>query len=65
VLTRERAGLNTARGVRFCGHGGPRTTTNCLLLCRACHQDVHAHTLLIRGEDANAADGVAFERCQW
>jgi 5-methylcytosine-specific restriction endonuclease McrA len=45
--------------------GGRWTTANCLLLCRACHQDVHAQILCIRGTDANREDTVTFERRRW
>jgi 5-methylcytosine-specific restriction endonuclease McrA len=45
--------------------GGRWTTDNCVLLCRACHQDVHARILTTTGADADRADGVRFERRRW
>ena len=51
--------------VQFRSHGGPWTTTNCMLLCRECHQDVHARILIVHGRDADAPEGLTFERRQW
>jgi 5-methylcytosine-specific restriction endonuclease McrA len=51
--------------LKYRSRGGRWTTANCLLLCRACHQDVHAQILRIRGTDANRANAVMFERRQW
>ena len=45
--------------------GGPWTTANCVLLCRACHQDVHARILIVRGTNADASADLAFERQRW
>ena len=33
--------------------GGENSTRNCLVLCRICHQRVHAYRLFIEGDDAN------------
>ena len=51
--------------LQFRSHGGRWTTANCLLLCRACHQDVHARILRISGGDADAPTTVQFERVRW
>jgi 5-methylcytosine-specific restriction endonuclease McrA len=45
--------------------GGTWTTANCVLLCRECHQDVHARILIIGGCDADSRDGLTFERRRW
>ena len=50
--------------VQFRSQGGPWTTANCILICRDCHQDVHARILIVHGHDADT-DGVTFERQQW
>jgi hypothetical protein len=51
--------------VQFRSQGGRWTTANCVLVCRPCHQDLHARTLIIVGTDADAPDGLAWERRQW
>ena len=51
--------------LQFRSRGGPWTTANCVLLCRACHQDVHARMLIIGGGDADTRDGLTFERRRW
>jgi 5-methylcytosine-specific restriction endonuclease McrA len=51
--------------VQLRSHGGPWSTTNCVLLCRDCHQDVHARILIVQGRDADAPDGLTFERQRW
>lgn len=51
--------------LQYRSRGGRWTTANCVLLCRACHQDVHAKTLSITGADADDLDGLVFERRQW
>jgi 5-methylcytosine-specific restriction endonuclease McrA len=51
--------------LRYRSRGGRWTTANCLLLCRACHQHVHAQILRIRGTDANREDDLSFERRAW
>lgn len=37
----------------FRSRGGHDTTGNLVLICAACHADVHAHRLTITGDDAN------------
>jgi HNH endonuclease len=52
--------------VQYRSQGGRWTTTNCVLLCRACHQEVHARILVITGTDADDLAGLVFERrCWW
>ena len=51
--------------VRYRSQGGRWTTTNCVLLCRACHQDVHARILAITGSNADDPGGLTFERRVW
>jgi 5-methylcytosine-specific restriction endonuclease McrA len=51
--------------LRFRSRGGKWTTTNCVVLCRDCHQDVHARILIITGVDADVRDGLQFERRRW
>jgi RNA-directed DNA polymerase len=51
--------------VCYRSHGGRTSTANCLLLCRRCHQDVHARILRIVGTDANDIEALRFERHQW
>ena len=51
--------------VQYRSHGGPWTTANCVVLCRECHQDVHARILIIAGRNADAPDGLTFERRRW
>jgi 5-methylcytosine-specific restriction endonuclease McrA len=51
--------------VQLRSHGGPWTTANCVLLCRDCHQEVHARIVIISGRDADVQDGLTFERQRW
>jgi 5-methylcytosine-specific restriction endonuclease McrA len=51
--------------VRYRSQGGRWTTANCVLLCRTCHQDVHARILAITGSDADDPRGLTFERRTW
>jgi 5-methylcytosine-specific restriction endonuclease McrA len=51
--------------VRFRSHGGRWTVANCVWLCRACHQDVHAGLWRVTGANANAPHGVQFTRRRW
>jgi 5-methylcytosine-specific restriction endonuclease McrA len=51
--------------LRFRSRGGRWTTANCLLLCRRCHQDVHARILVLTGDDADRPDAVTWERHRW
>jgi 5-methylcytosine-specific restriction endonuclease McrA len=51
--------------VRYRSQGGRWTTANCVLLCRACHQDVHARILAIGGSNADDPRGLTFERRAW
>jgi len=51
--------------LRYRSHGGRWTTANCLLLCHACHQDVHAALLVVIGANADQPDGVHFEARRW
>jgi 5-methylcytosine-specific restriction endonuclease McrA len=52
--------------LRWRSQGGKWTTTNCVLLCRNCHQEAHARVLLITGVNADVPDGLQFERrCWW
>lgn len=46
--------------LKFRSKGGQDTTANLVLLCAECHAEVHAHTLVIVGEDANGP--LRFER---
>ena len=48
--------------VQYRSQGGRWTTANGVLLCRACHQDVHARILIIVGLNADDPAGLAFER---
>lgn len=40
--------------------GGKNTTSNCLALCRLCHQFIHLHSLVIHGDSADGQ--LQFER---
>ena len=51
--------------VRYRSCGGRWTTANDVLLCQACHQDVHARILLIWGTNADVAADLVFERQRW
>jgi hypothetical protein len=37
------------------------TTSNCVLLCRASHQDVHGRILVIQGREADDPAGLVFD----
>jgi hypothetical protein len=51
--------------LRYRSCGGPWTTTNCLVVCAECHQDLHAGLLVATGVNANTPGGVRFERRRW
>ena len=51
--------------VQFRSQNGRWTTANCIALCRACHQDVHARILRIMGSNADDRAGLVFERRTW
>jgi 5-methylcytosine-specific restriction endonuclease McrA len=51
--------------LQYRSQGGRWSTANCLLLCRWCHQDVHARILVITGSNADDPAGLVFARHRW
>lgn len=44
-----------AHHIHFRSRGGGNTAENMALLCRSCHDDIHAYRLAVVGDNANRA----------